>query len=208
MVRSRRRPFISFPWGLPVALTLLSASIHTACGGGGADPETAVLATVTARTGLVNLAGGVAIENIQVIDRDNTPARAFIGFSLASIPAGAIVQSALLRLDVVATVGDPIATLGPVVLDHVDLGVGLSADDFATAASASAFANAVTDLSDGPREVDVAQRLQVALDAGTGFFDLRLRFALGDADGDGSTEAIAFRVATDDPLPTIEVTYR
>ena len=80
--------------------------------------------------------------SLRVGDTDgNAQARGFCAIDLSDLPAGAQVESAMLRLHYGSKVEYPWRDLGTCVLDHVDLGAALDPGDFARPPLTSAFTN-------------------------------------------------------------------
>jgi len=102
-------------------------------------------------------------------------------FDLSELPAGAILQSATLRVWLSDTVGRPFTVLGNLVVDHVDLGSGLDVTDYAGGTLESnigtlASGSAASQL--GYRNLGVVSQVRSDIAAGRTRSDFRLRFAV------------------------------
>ncbi|WP_457637704.1 Ig-like domain-containing protein [Oceanithermus sp.] len=141
----------------------------------------------------------------------DAPVRSFLAFAWPEQSDGVI--AAQLRLPLAAAQNSPMADLGPLYIEPVDLGEALEVSDF----SASALADPLSEDGSGwaggnVASYDVGDWAQQAWEDGRPRLDLRLRFAT-ESDGDGVADALAFfaREAEDTQgagsLPTLELTY-
>ncbi|HSJ53859.1 MAG TPA: hypothetical protein VLC52_08920, partial [Anaerolineae bacterium] len=119
-------------------------------------------------------------------------ARGFLSFNLSDLPAGATIESVELRFYQQEILGSPYAKLGNLVLERVDFGSNLDADDFSTPALDSGTiaqqtsAGAWYVISD-PTLVTWLER---EASAGRSRLQLRLRFAQ-ETDGDGEEDYVS-----------------
>jgi hypothetical protein len=170
---------------LLVFLTLLPG-----CGGsgGGSSPITVTLFAPAALSGNVSSLGTVAPSGavLRVGDEDgSTPGStlaSFLSFDLASIPAGAHVTNAVLRIQKQNNVGDPEVGHGEIQTDDVDYGPTLDGAD-----PVQVFATAVGPFDDSTTQqqfLSVTTGVVAALAAGRVRFQVRFRYAIpSDADG-------------------------
>lgn len=105
-------------------------------------------------------------------------ARGFLSFDVSSIPAGATIESVRLEFYQQTTQGLPYASLGNLVLDHVDYGSSLGADAYNTLALHSAVLSQMI-LPDAwyiLADPTITLWVEENLAAGRTRFQLRLRF--------------------------------
>lgn len=91
-----------------------------------------------------------------------------LGFSTAfllGVPANATITKATLRLTQVAVIGTPFATLGEVVVDHVDFGLELDAGDYQPSIRAASIGTLTSDADITVRELDVTSYVAADLAA-------------------------------------------
>jgi hypothetical protein len=189
----------------------------TACGGGGGgNTATVMILGTDGLCGYVTQTGTVATPQSTLLVGElvlppPTPEqgiRGFLSFDLSSIPSGAPVVSATLRVQQNQVSGDPYTALGPLLLDQVVYGTVLDAGAYDRSFPTNqAFAMLATDTTLGPKETDVTVAVQDDLAAPRTRSQFRLRFAI-DTNGDGLGTAARF----DGPLsanpPLLIVTYR
>lgn len=174
---------------LPGSLALV-AGLLGGCGAGAAifGPEIQTLHAPSTLDGYVTSAGFVSTNSTNGIAVGDNAAdegrRGFVRFNIAGLPAGVEIVSAELRLAQAAVLGAPYATLGTVRVDHVDLGVGLDAGDYAAAPLLSNFAVLSSDAVLTVKVVDVKARVLADIAAARTTSDYRLRFpTASDLDG-------------------------
>ena len=138
-------------------------------------------------------------------------ARGFFSFDTSAIPAGATIESVRLEFYQRTTQGLPYASLGNLVLDHVNYGPSLGAAAFDTPALHSAvlpqmiLPNASYILADPTITLWVEENLA----AGRSRFQLRLRFAQ-ETDGDSDEDLVVIESgeAPDGHPPRLTIVYR
>ena len=187
------------------------------CGGGGGDDGTDVtlLADPAVHGWVTNLGGSVSFGGSVVVgDSSGNPtlaARGIMRFQLTDIPAGATIESATLRVYQMLVEGTPYADLGDLLVDHVDAGAGLSADDFAGGTLQANMGVLSTSAALEIKSLDVRAAVQAALDGGTGRVDFRFRFET-ETDGDAQTDGATLNGRSDEAgngrVPVLEVTYQ
>lgn len=199
-----------------LSLALLVPLQAGGCGGGGGSggKKTLVLPAVFDRTGSVTNAGivypaaGYNGHNVGDLD-DNTVMRGFVAIQLAGVPAGAQVESASLRLVSNATwYGNPFGELGPLTLDHVDVGAGLSVGDFAGGTLTVAYAVIPLFAAGQTVTIEVGDALRADLAAARPTSTYRIQFT-GAPSLDAGADVVAFDCVVADAAlqPSILLTY-
>ena len=137
--------------------------------------------------------------------------RGFLSFDLASIPAGAAIDSVRLEFYQQRIAGDPYQTLGNLVLDHVDYGPSLEANAYDGPALHSAtlaqmvMPNSWYILADPT----IALWVEENLAAGRSRFQLRLRFAQEtDSDQDQDLVTVTPGEGPAGQAPRLTIVYR
>jgi hypothetical protein len=203
------------------ACWLVLASISaTGCGGGNGPsgpPVVVDLLVVPGSEGTVHSDGTVTPGGAFLIgdSATNVAHRALLRFSTAAIPAGAVLESAVLRVHQSSVVGSPYATLGEVVLQHVSLdrgaGPGLDAGDFASPPVSDGFAMLSRETTIGYHSIDLVVGVSNDLRAGRTTSDLRIHHVAG-TDGDSTADRSSWNNGTDalgnGNVPHLVVTYR
>lgn len=178
---------------LPIVLLLIACG-----GGGGGGGGPAVFALVlTPQPGIDGFGSTLntlTASGVQVGDDEfDTAFRGYYGFDTQSIPAGAVIQSATLRLYLGSVTGTPGTSYGPVAVDHKQTNATLSNLDFVFGDIVAGFATLPAVLTIGYHEVDATARLQADLLAGEPRSGYRLRpSGDGTPDNDGSTDVYVF----------------
>lgn len=129
-----------------------------------------------------------SVNAIAVGDNGAEGRRGFVRFSLAGIPAGAEIVSAVLHLAQADVTGAPYASLGTMRVDHMDLGVGLDGGDYLAAAFVSDIGTLSTNAVLDVKSLDVTSRVAADLLAGRTTSDYRLRFPIQN-DGDVAVDS-------------------
>jgi len=132
--------------------------------------------------------------------------RAFFTFDLTSLPAGAVLRTAFLRIYQWDVVNSPYSTLGDLVVDHLVYGNTLDAADYDVAEISRGFGVLSTDSTIETKQVSVLQQVQADLDAGRTVSQFRVRFAIL-SDNDGLPDFADFWGPTELPAPIIRVAY-
>jgi hypothetical protein len=185
-----------------LVLTVLSL---TGCGGGsgggGGPPPPTISLTILStpdRDGMIVDATFVfPTFDLQVGDSSSdNPKRGFLSFSHATIPPGAVLVSATLRVHQSGVHGTPYADLGNVIVDHIDIGPALDPTDFASPAILDSFATLSTDGTLVYRTLDVSARMAADLAAARGHTDFRLHTTPA-TDSDGSEDSSYWNDAED-----------
>ena len=196
---------------------LLGLVLLAACGGGdpGAPggPQGLTLQSVAPLDGYVNggasgLLSGAVTDSVGRAGSGgfcsllSPPAcaesRAFFVFDRAPLPAGAVVQSATLRVYQEDVTGDPYTSMGNLVVDHVDVGSALDQDDFDEPALTLDLGSIAGNAALEVKSLDVTESVAADILAGRQHTGFRLRFSTG-ADG---SDAMAILTTAEDPNDT------
>lgn len=198
-----------------VGLTLL---LTPACGGGGGGKQQFLLqvAADPVFDGFVTDTAFVDTTTASAISVGDTDAgfanvaRGFLRFHLPALPVGSRIVSVILHLEQSSVTGAPFASLGALVVDHVDIGSSLDATDYAATALDADIGTLSTTADLGPRQVDVTSAVLADEDAGRSTSDFRLRFPVG-SDADGVDDYVQYDDAEDHfgsgQVPFLSVTY-
>ena len=199
---------------------VLGAATLGGCGSGGGDdgPVTVGLGSDPAldgwveSDGTVSTAGGGPLVGDFDAFQPNVGYRQFFSFSLAGIPAGAVVTSATLQLHQQFSVGDPFANHGVVVVDHVDYGAALDAADYGGNTLTANVGTIAPDTVNGVRTLDVTSRVQADLAAARTRSQYRVLWSVLDTDNDGVNDYVQFTDAENSinglgTVPVLLVTY-
>jgi hypothetical protein len=201
---------------LPVALLVLALP---GCGGDRSlgDPVALDLTVVPGVEGTIHSDGTVVPGGPYLVGDTaaNVGQRALFRFSSAALPAGAVVESAQLRIHQSAVAGAPYAGLGDAILEHVSIdtgaGPGLDAADYGSAALSQGFAFVAGDPGLGYRVAEVAVALANDRAAGRTTHDFRLEHVLitdADATVDRTTWNDGADTVGNGNVPHLVVTYR
>ena len=123
--------------------------------------------------------------------------RQVYSFDISSIPAGAQIVSATLRLYQAQAVGSPFTTLGNVLVDRIDIGAALDGADYASAALTSNIGTLSTSATIEYKMLDVTVAVQADRSASRSKSQFRLRFSTADKNGDGVRDFLSFTDAED-----------
>jgi hypothetical protein len=215
-------PFIHRLLVFPTALAFVALA---GCGGGGGGNENDPIDLVL--TSLPNLDGGLTFNNVGSVDSGASTGAPLVGdgsfqpsggtlqyqgiwsFQLPDFPAGAVIQSATLRLVQVGTGNDPQSAFVLARLDHLNFGNTFPATSGAAFVEAVAIAQ-LNDLNSlGPKTLDVTAAVQDDADSNRAYSQFRLRTAIA-TNNDANSD---FMVMTDgensnpDLRPTLLITY-
>ena len=159
------------------------------------DPVDTTGTVVTARRGFPNLGGGL----------DYAIDLAYLGFDTSSIPDGAVISSAFLRVKIANIWAN--ADARSLVFDYYDWGASLDSGDFSTAnISGSAHAGTLISALTQFALVDLPLVAPNTNINKTGFTRFRGGVSGGSPTGENSLEIYSFDHATE-PAPQLIVTY-
>jgi hypothetical protein len=207
-------------------LVLLACAVPLACGcGGGSGANDPVFTTFNvflsaegANEGTMGPGGNIS-ENgasLEVGDREGAPpggtVRAYLSFSLSTIPANAIITFAQLRLDMTNVTGSPFPIMGKVIVDHVNYG-----NQFPTGTAYNGqtilgnIATLVTDATLGIKTASCTFSVNTDRGQGRTRSQFRLHWDQADANNDGNPSFVRFvdaeQVGGPGSVPLLQVTY-
>ena len=138
-----------------------------------------------------------------------------VGFDLSSLPTGAIVEEATLRVVQTATFGDAYLDFVNILVDHVRIGnLDSGANGFAgfnvtlnIATLAGVTSNAANGIENGVKLLDVTAQVQEELEEGSGLAQFRMRAQIPTLDF--AQDEVRFAGASQGTqAPHLEITYR
>jgi|GEM_PF-5595404 len=208
-----------------LAALLAMLPFTNGCGGAGSNDPTfttfnVFLAAEGGNEGTLG-SGGSVVENgasLEVGDRESItppgPVRAFVSFSLSTIPANAILTFAQLRLEMTNVTGNPFPVMGNVLVDHVNYGNQFppaSAYDGGTNLILGNIATLVTDATLGVKTASVTFSVGQDRAASRTRSQFRLHFANADNNNDGTPTFVRFvdaeQAGGPGSIPLLQVTY-
>jgi hypothetical protein len=125
----------------------------------------------------------------------NLTTRGFVSFSLATLPSGANIVQATLRLYQVKVVGSPYTAGGILKVDHLNYGDSLDSTDHSVAALLSGFASLSSTPAKEWKEVDVTVEVKDDIDAARSRSQYRLHFVTETTGGDVTGDFVYFESA-------------
>jgi hypothetical protein len=138
----------------------------------------------------------------------NTGCRGFVSFDIGSIPPGATIISATLRMYQEAVNGRPYADLGNIMVDHIDYGSTLDGADYSLLALKEAIGTISNNAALEFKILDVTESLQDDMDHGRTRSQYRLLFPT-QTDNDSVEDAAFFTSANiGGHTPELVVTYQ
>ena len=185
---------------IPAAVLALTVS----CSNNPASPSTTVTLNSTA-----SLDGWVQSDGVAVASQGgplvgdfedvspNIGYRQFYSFDISTIPAGAQIVSATLRLYQAQSVGSPFTKLGNVVVDRIDIGPALDAADYASLALTSNIGTLSTNSTIEYKVLDVTNAVKSDRSAARNKSEFRLRFSTAYKWGDTVRDFVSFTDAED-----------
>lgn len=187
-----------------VALAVIATITFSACGGGGSTAPATMYRYIPGdgtQIGWIRSGGSAPsitfVANPIVGDLDSTihaPAgfRAVYGFSLATVPAGAHITLATLKISVCGSVGSPITKLGDAIVDHIMFAVPFDSTAYAGGTLAPDIGALATDLLGHPGAVDATASVASDVAAGRPYSQYRVRMANLDSNNDGHDDILYF----------------
>ncbi len=205
---------------LPRSLIGVLVLAVAGCGGsGGGHGTTIALLSDPAVDGFATGGGGSSVGFVLVGDEVlNDGIRGLYRFSLATLPAGASVSAATLKVNQfessTGTPYDAALGLGNLSVESVDIGLGLDVlldpDDYATAAFSAVPGSLSSSAALGSKSINVTAAVQADLAAGRLNSDFRVRFTV-ETNGDGSEDQVKLTSGSDNGgtgvFPTLVITY-
>jgi len=112
--------------------------------------------------------------DIRVGRNKNLVVRGFLSFDISSIPRGAKIIKAELKIFQTQVVGSPFASKNKVVIDHLTYGESLDASDYSAPALISSFAKVSEDSKIGWRQIDVSVQIKDDLENARTYSQFRI----------------------------------
>lgn len=109
--------------------------------------------------------------------------RGFVSFDLSTLPEGATITEATLRIYQYKTVGDPYGVGGKVVVDHLDYGDSLGNEDYSSAAILSSFVTLTQNDVIEWKDAEVTDRVVDDIDNNRGRSQYRIHHETESAGG-------------------------
>ena len=179
------------------AVVLLAAGSLCGCGGSGGGGAAILTHELSVNEdAYADSTGGYFEDSSNGISVGDTSAdavrRGLVRFRVSgSLPFGATVVSAELRLYQANVAGAPYLSLGAVVVDHIDTGADMDAADYAGGTLTSQIGLLSLDPTLGPKSLDVTAAVLADRAAERGESEFRLRFP-GGTDFDNTLDAVYF----------------
>lgn len=159
-------------------------------------PKTKILASVDTLDGFQSSTGyGSARLEIRVGRNANLVTRGFVSFDLSSIPEGAKISKATLRLYQVKVFGNPYKAGGSLKVDHLTYGDSLDDSDYGMAALSASFVTLNTNPGMGWKEGDVTDRVRDDLSNARSRSQFRIHFNTETTGGDSTGDFVFFEAA-------------
>ncbi|NUO62753.1 MAG: hypothetical protein HOQ11_01515 [Gemmatimonadaceae bacterium] len=195
-----------------VALGALVAGCSDANGPGAVDLPEAVVAGRLEHGTLRSIGANTNAAIIPGDDASGIAYRSTLGFDLGALPAGAKVTAATLQVDQCRVGGAPFTALGALVLDHIDLTLGLTDAAYAGQTIDADVGTLSSDATIGMRQLDVTTQVQQDVASHRRVTAYRLRFSQHDTNGDAVTDFVQIAlsrdgVCTSAPEPKLHVAY-
>ncbi len=177
-----------------------------------AAPATSVTITaIGGQDGYVDSIATVsASQDIRVGRNNAATIRGLFGFDIGSLPKTAKITSAVLRLYQSSVVGSPYTAGGSIVVDHLDFGGTITADDYNGGnVYASSIGTISTSTSTEWKTLDVTERIKYDLSVHTSA-QFRLRFTTETVGGDATGDVAVFSSKNsgyDTNPPQLVITY-
>lgn len=174
--------------------------------------QTKTLASTAALDGFQasNGGGNTGIE-IRAGRNVNLITRGFVSFDLASIPAGAVIEKATLRLYQTSVTGAPYSVGGSLKVDHLDYGSTFENADYAATSISSSFATLTSNAVIEWKDADVTDQVRADLGANRLRSQFRIHFAIetigGTVAGDFANFESADNSAATGNTPQLAIKY-
>lgn len=156
--------------------------------------------------------GGNSGVDIRAGRNVNLVTRGFVSFDLSTLPAGAKIEKATLRLYQYNIAGNPYGVGGSLKVDHLDYGDSLGNEDYSASSLSSSFATLTSNTTLEWKDVDATDRLKNDRENNRSRSQYRLHFAIenigGDATGDFTYFESQENTGGTGNLPQLVVNYR
>jgi len=138
--------------------------------------------------------------------------RSTLGFDLKALPSGARVTSATLDVAQCQASANVFTALGPLVLDHIDLTLGLTDAAYSGQTLEPNIGTISSTTGTGSRTLDVTAAVQRDMTASRRVTAYRLRFRDHDTNGDAVADFVQIALSRDQhctgqPDPRLHVSY-
>ena len=200
-------------WICALALLLVGS---TSCGGGAREQtvqRTFLFGPIAGFTGFMTqvATGGptyVPVTNVPIRvgdDANNDQVKGYASFDISTLPEGAQITNAVIRMNQEAVEGVPYGVLGPgIAVDHVDLGFALELSDWDGNALGLNIGTLSSSPALGPVQVEVAQEIAIAVTLNRTTVSFRFAFPTTTNVDDTSDQAV-FTKAGELLQPFLEV---
>lgn len=186
------------------------------CGGSGSDGIDLTITSVATFDGFVTNTGFSDTFSASAIAAGDTDgsfmnvSRGLVRFDRSTLPPGVTIQRAVLKMNQAAVAGAPYASLGDLVVDHVDLGAAVEATDFGGGLLTAQIGTLSTNATLGVKTVDVTDAVRADASAARPTSDFRLYFTVG-TNANAADDFVTFNDAENHlggTVPVLVVTYR
>lgn len=162
----------------------------------GANIETATIRSNPSLDGYV-AKGGTTITNTDITVGKKEPGsvRGFVSFDMSGVPAGVNITKATLKVYQVNVEGEPFANNNLVVLDNLDFGGTLDAQDYQLRAQNTGFATLSDVIEPGWKEADITEVFMENHQMGLTRSQYRLRFSNESGSAGNLDELVTFESA-------------
>lgn len=145
-------------------------------------------------------------------DGNGVAYRSTLGFDLGALPSGARVTAAMLDVAQCQVGGNAFGALGPLVLDHIDLTLGLTDAAYGGQTLESNIGTISSTTGTGSRTLDVTTAVQADMSASRRVTAFRLRFRDHDTNADAVADFVQIALSRDQhcidqPDPRLHVSY-
>lgn len=130
-------------------------------------------------------------------DANGIAYRSTLGFDLTAIPSGASVTAATLSVSQCQVGGNPFVALGPLVVDHIDLTLGLTDAAYSGQTLEPNIGTISSTTGTGARTLDVTAAVQADISASRRVTAYRLRFRDHDTNGDAVADFVQIALSRD-----------
>lgn len=155
--------------------------------------------------------GGNAGVDIRSGRNVNLVTRGFVSFDLSSLPSGAKVQKATLRLYQYEIIGSPYGTGGSLKIDHLDYGDSLGDEDYSSSSISTSFATLTTNATIEWKDATVTDQVKNDIAGNRTRSQFRVHFQIetigGDALGDFTKFESAENTGGTGNLPQLVIEY-